>query len=82
MEATRELAKPLVEYVTRLGFTHVEFLPVAEHAYYPSWGYQVTGFLRADQPLRHAGGFSISRQCAARGRHRRDRGLGARAFSA
>jgi len=27
-----------------MGFTHVEFLPVAEHAYYPSWGYQVTGF--------------------------------------
>ena len=40
----RELAKPLVEYVTRLGFTHVEFMPVAEHAFYPSWGYQVTGF--------------------------------------
>jgi 1,4-alpha-glucan branching enzyme len=40
----RELAGPLVEYVKRLGFTHVEFLPVAEHAYYPSWGYQVTGF--------------------------------------
>ncbi len=40
----RELAKPLVEYVNRLGFTHVEFLPVAEHAFYPSWGYQVTGF--------------------------------------
>ena len=40
----RELAKPLVEYVKRLGFTHVEFLPVAEHAFYPSWGYQVTGF--------------------------------------
>jgi len=40
----RSLAKHLVEYVTRLGFTHVEFLPVAEHAYYPSWGYQVTGF--------------------------------------
>jgi len=40
----RELAKPLVEYVKQLGFTHVEFLPVAEHAYYPSWGYQVTGF--------------------------------------
>jgi 1,4-alpha-glucan branching enzyme len=40
----RELAKPLVEYVKRLGFTHVEFLPLAEHAYYPSWGYQVTGF--------------------------------------
>jgi 1,4-alpha-glucan branching enzyme len=40
----RELAAPLVEYVTKLGFTHVEFLPVAEHAFYPSWGYQVTGF--------------------------------------
>ena len=35
----RELAKPLVEYITRLGFTHVEFMPVAEHAFYPSWGY-------------------------------------------
>ena len=31
-------------YVKRMGFTHVEFLPVAEHAFYPSWGYQVTGF--------------------------------------
>ena len=40
----REMAAPLVEYVLRMGFTHVEFLPVAEHAYYPSWGYQVTGF--------------------------------------
>ncbi len=40
----RELAEPLVAYVKEMGFTHVEFLPVAEHAYYPSWGYQVTGF--------------------------------------
>ena len=40
----RELAQPLVEYVTKMGFTHVEFMPVAEHAFYPSWGYQVTGF--------------------------------------
>ncbi|MCL5098310.1 MAG: 1,4-alpha-glucan branching protein GlgB [Candidatus Omnitrophica bacterium] len=40
----RELAEPLIEYAKKLGFTHVEFLPVAEHAYYPSWGYQVTGF--------------------------------------
>ena len=40
----RELAGPLVEYVGAMGFTHVEFLPVAEHAFYPSWGYQVTGF--------------------------------------
>lgn len=40
----RELADELVKYVKELGFTHVELLPVAEHAYYPSWGYQVTGF--------------------------------------
>ncbi len=40
----RELAAPLIAHVRELGFTHVEFLPVAEHVYYPSWGYQVTGF--------------------------------------
>jgi 1,4-alpha-glucan branching enzyme len=40
----RELADELVEYVTEMGFTHVEFLPVAEHPYTPSWGYQVTGY--------------------------------------
>ena len=40
----RELAPALIAHVRELGFTHVEFLPVAEHAYYPSWGYQVTGF--------------------------------------
>ncbi len=40
----RELAEQLVAYVTELGFTHVEFLPVAEHPYAPSWGYQVTSY--------------------------------------
>jgi 1,4-alpha-glucan branching enzyme len=40
----RELAGLLIPYVKELGFTHVEFLPVSEHAFYPSWGYQVTGF--------------------------------------
>lgn len=40
----RDLAGPLVDYLRKTGFTHVELLPVAEHAYYPSWGYQVTGF--------------------------------------
>lgn len=40
----RAIAKPLVEHVKRMGFTHVEFMPLAEHAYYPSWGYQVTGY--------------------------------------
>ena len=40
----RELATELVDYVQRTGFTHVEFMPVMEHPYYPSWGYQVTGY--------------------------------------
>ncbi len=39
-----ELAEHLVNYVKDAGFTHVEFLPVAEHPYGPSWGYQVTGY--------------------------------------
>ncbi|QRO88010.1 1,4-alpha-glucan branching protein GlgB [Kytococcus sedentarius] len=39
-----ELAEQLVQHVTDLGFTHVELLPVAEHPYAPSWGYQVTGY--------------------------------------
>ncbi|MDO8691284.1 MAG: 1,4-alpha-glucan branching protein GlgB [Dehalococcoidia bacterium] len=40
----REMAPRLAEYVKRLGFTHVEFLPVTEHPFYGSWGYQSTGF--------------------------------------
>ena len=40
----RELAPRLAEYVSRMGFTHVEFMPVMEHPFYGSWGYQVTGF--------------------------------------
>ena len=39
-----ELANELVTYVQQHGFTHVEFLPVTEHPYGPSWGYQVTSF--------------------------------------
>ena len=40
----RDLAIELVDYVQQQGFTHVEFLPVTEHPYGPSWGYQVTSF--------------------------------------
>ncbi len=40
----REVAPLLADYVKRLGFTHVEFLPLTEHPYYPSWGYQTTGY--------------------------------------
>ena len=40
----RELAERLVPYVAELGFTHIELLPVTEHPYDPSWGYQTTGY--------------------------------------
>ena len=40
----RELAVELADYATDLGFTHIELLPVMEHPYYPSWGYQTTGY--------------------------------------
>jgi 1,4-alpha-glucan branching enzyme len=38
------MAKELVAYVVEMGFTHVELMPVMEHPYEPSWGYQVTGY--------------------------------------
>ena len=40
----RSIAEPLADYVEQMGFTHVELLPVAEHPYYASWGYQVVGY--------------------------------------
>ncbi len=40
----RELARMLPAYVQQMGFTHVEFLPVMEHPFYGSWGYEVTGY--------------------------------------
>ena len=40
----RELAAELPAYLKDMGFTHVEFMPVMEHPYDPSWGYQITGF--------------------------------------
>ncbi len=40
----RDLARQLADYVGELGFTHVELLPVMEHPYSGSWGYQVTGY--------------------------------------
>src|SRR5579863_8469638 len=40
----RELAHALADYLAETGFTHVELLPVMEHPFYGSWGYQVTGY--------------------------------------
>lgn len=40
----REIAEPLALYARDLGFTHVELLPITEHPFYGSWGYQTTGY--------------------------------------
>ncbi|MER3445593.1 MAG: 1,4-alpha-glucan branching enzyme [Candidatus Dadabacteria bacterium] len=40
----REMARPLVDYIKEMGFTHVEFLPIMEHPFYGSWGYETTGY--------------------------------------
>ena len=78
----RELAGPLVEYVREMGFTHVEFLPVAEHAFYPSWGYQVTGFFAPTSRFGTPDDFQYLVNALHAAGHRRDRGLGAGALPA
>ncbi|MHA6697595.1 1,4-alpha-glucan branching protein GlgB [Chryseobacterium sp. A321] len=44
----KEIEESLVPYILEMGFTHVEFMPVMEHPYEPSWGYQITGFFAAN----------------------------------
>ena len=40
----REIAEKIAEYVSRMGFTHVELLPINEHPFDGSWGYQTIGY--------------------------------------
>jgi 1,4-alpha-glucan branching enzyme len=44
MPTYREVAQPLADYARHMGFTHVELMPITEHPFYGSWGYQTTGY--------------------------------------
>jgi 1,4-alpha-glucan branching enzyme len=52
------MADSLIPYVVNLGFTHIEFLPVSEHPYDPSWGYQTTGLFAPSARFGDAEGFA------------------------
>ncbi len=52
------LAERLIPYVVEMGFTHIEFLPVAEHPYDPSWGYQTIGLFAPTSRFGEPAGFA------------------------
>jgi 1,4-alpha-glucan branching enzyme len=52
------LAQTLIPYVTDMGFTHIEFLPISEHPYDPSWGYQTTGLYAPSARFGDVDGFA------------------------
>ncbi len=75
-----QLAEQLIPYAKDMGFTHIELLPISEHPFDPSWGYQPTGLYSPDRALRRSQGLQALRRRGAQGRPRHHPRLGAGAF--
>ena len=76
----RELAHALADYLNDLGFTHVELMPITEHPFYGSWGYQTTGYFAPTARYGTPQDLMYFVDHLHQQRHRRDPRLGAVAF--
>ena len=77
----REMAPKLAEYAHHMGFTHVEFMPVTEHPFDGSWGYQTVGYFAPTSRFGTPQDFMFLVDDAAPARHRRHSRLGAGTLS-
>ena len=75
-----ELAERLVPYVSEMGFTHIELMPVTEHPFGGSWGYQPLSLFAPSARFGPPEGFARFVDACHRAEHRRHRRLGAGAF--